>query len=209
MRYILKFSEPADFTQWKKDHPEAKYKDLSRAYRSETRVVKQNLRASLRAEQHALCCYCECRLPGDDFHIEHFKPKDKDQFPELQLEYNNMHACCQSQYSKDGNDTCGHRKGNFFSSNLVSPLEPDCADHFSYSWDGSVTGIDPRGSVTIKKLNLNSLLLQESRKNLLDYFIDNFDEEHLNGAIAQHLDVNNEEYGEYFTMVSQLFRPYP
>lgn len=205
MRYISKSPEPPDFSAWKIAHPDASYKDLSRAFTSATRIVKDNLRAALKAEQHALCCYCECRISDDDFHIEHFKPKDPNLFPALQLDYNNLHACCHANLTKTDVKTCGHKKDNFYSPDLVSPLEIDCADHFSFRADGSVIGTDDRGNLTISKLNLDSEQLRESRKNLLDFFLDDLTPDKLHEAVSDHLDPTKAEYGEYYSMIYQVF----
>lgn len=204
MKYISKSQEPLEFAEWKNANPYAKYKDLARAFRPQTRMVKDNLRQFLKTEQHSLCCYCECRLVNNDFHIEHFKPKDANLFPELQLEYSNLYACCHAQPSGDDKESCGHRKGNFYSPDLVSPSESDCATHFSYLWDGAIAGTDNRGNLSIGVLNLNSQQLKESRKALLDFFIEDVPKEMLSEAVINHLDVSKAEHGEYFSMVQQL-----
>lgn len=203
MKHIIKNPEPSVFSTWKQHHPDAVYADLKRSNKS-AKAANSDLRKSLVKEQHHLCCYCECHIGDDDFHIEHFKPKDPNLFPELQLEYKNLHACCHVIPVGGEDESCGHKKGNYYSADLISPLEADCGSHFSYLMDGSMKGLDSRGELTIEKLNLNSSLLCESRKKLIDYFINDVSEESLDFEIQSHLDLNKEEYEEFYSMIEQL-----
>lgn len=205
MRRILKNYEPSVFSSWKAQNPLAGYADLKRR-NNLARSVKSDLRRYLLREQHFLCCYCECRIDEPDFHIEHFKPKDASLFPELQLEYTNLHACCHANSIGGEDESCGHRKGNYYSPLLVSPLETDCEAHFSYLLDGRMEGLDDRGTLTIEMLNLNSNLLCESRKKLIDFFLDDMNEEMRDSAIESHLNPDQAQYGEYYSMIELLFR---
>lgn len=82
-------------------------------------------------------------------------------------------------------------------------MESDCSIHFSFGFDGSIKGEDERGEKTIKMLNLNSSLLRDSRKNLIDYFID-LKEEELSSEISSHLNLSHALHGEYYTMIKYL-----
>lgn len=192
------------FSSWKASNPNASYADL-KCRINLAKSAKTDLRLSLLREQHHLCCYCECRIDEPDFHIEHFRPKDPNLFSELQLEYSNLHACCHANPLGGEDESCGHKKGNYYSPMLVSPSEMDCETHFSYLLDGRVEGLDDRGELTIEKLNLNSNLLCESRKRLIDFFIDDIPEEMRDSAIESHLDLSKSEYGEYYSTIKQLF----
>lgn len=203
MKFINKVKEPTSFTDWKKRNPNAKFKDL-------IGKEKKDIRNSLLKEQHSLCCYCECRISNnyadesESFHIEHFKPKDKDKFPQLQLEYSNLHASCIKNKSNDSDIHCGHRKGNEYSDSLISPLEEDCASHFVYELDGTIVYTDHRGKETIRILHLDSNLLNISRKKLIDYFLFDVEENNLENEISCHLDESLSTFGEFYTMIEYL-----
>lgn len=204
MRKIYKREEPAEFADWKGAHPNVTYSDLSSTRGEGTGQVKKILRKALLDEQHGLCCYCECKISGEDFHIEHFKPKGIGYFPELQLEYSNLHASCKAQAVGHENDTCGHKKKEQYDPLLISPLAEDCSTHFEYNMRGEIKGIDDAGLITVNMLNLDSVLLNRSRKELLDYFLDYTDEESLQSEIQIHLDQSRDTYGEFFSMIEYL-----
>lgn len=204
MKHIEKQSEPDDFVRWKQKYPDATYSDLGRDKKYPgAQKARWCLRASLVNEQKGLCCYCETRIDNGDFHVEHFYPKAEGLFPALQLEYLNLHACCRKQASGGVDDYCGHKKANQFSPNLISPLMPDCSKHFQYDMAGGVVGVDVMGSETVSILNLNSILLQRSRKNLIEYFEDLNDSEY-SDEIARHLDPDANPLGEFYTTIEYL-----
>lgn len=201
MKHIVKSHAPADFENWKASHPDATFKSLGF---SSAGVAKTALRQSLIAEQGGLCCYCEIRIDNGDFHIEHFRPKG--QFPELQLDYSNMHACCRREAVGGESECCGHKKKDEFSPDLVSPLEPDCASHFIYNvHDGGIEGTDLRGRKTIEMLNLNSALLRLSRRSLIEEFEDLSDDDYA-AEIARHLSPDSCPQGEFFSAIEYLHR---
>lgn len=199
MKYIHKNNEPIEFTQWKNDHPGLLYNDLYGLYD----LVKRTLKNSLISEQKHLCCYCECCIESSTSHIEHFKPKDSNgPYAHLQLDYNNLLASCGIKPSGI-NEHCGHKKSNDYSSNLVSPLEPDCSSHFTYKMNGEINGKDGRGEYTINLLHLDSSLLDEKRKNLIDFFLELGDED-MDEEIAIHLDETGAQLNEFYTMIEYL-----
>ena len=205
MKYIQKQAEPLLFTQWKAAHPGAKYSvDLCNVSDATARAAKAALKNSLLAEQKYICCYCECRISDANSHIEHFKPKDPTQFPHLQLEYSNLFASCTKQPTGSPDEHCGHKKDNFYSTDLISPLETDCSNHFAYKMDGTIEGTDVRGRLTVEKLHLDSALLDSQRKRLIDDFINIDDEAELQSEITEHLDTSKVVLGEFFTMVEYL-----
>lgn len=198
MKYIVKSAEPTGFTNWKAANPKASYSDI-------TRHVKSWLKQSLLEEQHYICCYCECRIDSNNSHIEHFKPKARDKYPELQLSYSNLHASCGCNISKGEDIHCGHKKSNEYSPLLVSPLEKDCHTHFGYTLDGGISGKSNRGEESIRILHLDSELLKEQRKTLIDYFLDIPNPETLQDEINSHLNTTNPQFGEFYTMIELLF----
>lgn len=161
------------------------------------------MRASLIAEQKGICCYCERDIQSGDYHIEHFRPKGTGLFPGLQLEYSNLHASCGSSPTGDADEHCGHKKSNIFSNALISPLEPDCATHFSYDCAGGIMGIDNRGIETVKILNLNSGLLKRSRRGVIEYFED-LEELEFEQELQIHLDVSKYPISEFYSAIEYL-----
>ncbi|MGM9749383.1 MAG: retron system putative HNH endonuclease [Candidatus Cryptobacteroides sp.] len=205
MKHIKKNAEPTQFADWKTANPNARYKDdLCNFKDGAALTARTALKRSLLSEQKYICCYCECRVSDSNSHIEHFRPKDASQFPQLQLEYSNLLASCTKTPTGLPDEHCGHKKGNFFSTDLVSPLEIDCSSHFGYMMDGSICGLDVRGSLTIQKMNLDSSLLNTKRKNLIDYFLNIDDVDEFNQEIEYHLDEGRPKLGEFFTMIDYL-----
>lgn len=205
MKYINKKTEPAVFKNWKALHPGATYKDnLSDTRDPASVAAKAALKSSLLSEQKYLCCYCECEITANTSHIEHFKPKGVPAYSGLQLDYSNLHASCTRVPTGRPEEHCGHKKGHDFSANLVSPLEPDCASHFSYLTDGTIGYTDVRGCKTISILNLGSALLNRKRKALIDYFLIDCDEEDIEAEITNHLNPDANKLGEFYTMVDYL-----
>ena len=172
MKHIVKDMEPASFSAWKTAHPGAVYNDLNQLA---NRLVKADLKQSLLTEQGYICCYCEREIAENTSHIEHFKPKDSHlPYTHLQLDYTNLHACCNLYASAAAPNICGMKKENVYDARLISPLEPDCASHFVYAYDGSVAPVagDVRAVYTIRLLGLNSAFLQAMRKAVIDNFLD-------------------------------------
>lgn len=173
MKHIVKTQEPKAFTTWKLAHPAAAYDDLNKRTNQPTKAA---LKQSLLQEQGYICCYCEREIDESSSHIEHFKPKDSHQpYTGLQLEYTNLHASCNLYSTKTSPNICGVRKDNTYCNKLISPLEPDCASHFSYSLDGRIspasTG-DERATYTIGLLGLDDAFLCLQRKAVIEIFLD-------------------------------------
>lgn len=205
MKHINKSAEPAAFSDWKARHPGATYKDdLSNTKDKDSVKTKAALKRALLAEQKYLCCYCECEIDSATSHIEHFKPKGLPEYSSLQLDYNNLHASCTKVPTGQKEEHCGHKKGDSFSTNMVSPLEPDCSRHFSYLINGTIGHTDARGEDTIRILNLDSALLNSKRKKFIDYFLIDCDEENLEEEITCHLDTGSGKLGEFYTMIDYL-----
>lgn len=193
MKHIKKNKEPEAFTKWVKKNSKKSWDEFVR----EGGEIKGVLNNTLLEEQGYLCCYCECRV--DSYHIDHFKPKGK--FPKERFSYSNLHISCTTQGEKA---RCGHKKLEEFSNDLISPLEEDCALHFSYTTTGKIVGLDQRGEETIRICNLNSQALTDMRKVLIDSFLfydDNLREE----EIKKHLDSSKPQLGEFYTMIEYLY----
>lgn len=193
MKHIKKNKEPEAFTKWVKKNPKKSWDEFVK----KSGEIKDILNNTLLEEQGYLCCYCECEVSS--YHIDHFKPKGK--FPKERFSYNNLHISCTTQRDKA---RCGHKKLEEFSKDLISPLEVDCASHFSYTTTGKIVGLDQRGEETIRICNLNSKALIEMRKSLIDSILfcdDNSREE----EIKKHLDSTKPKLGEFYTMIEYLY----
>lgn len=198
MKHINKYKiEPSEFTDWKNSNPMGTFKNLNAT------PEKEILKKALIEEQKSLCCYCESLITANDSHIEHFKPKGGGQFPEEQLVYANLHASCIKRPTGSTLEHCGHRKGNYFSANLISPLEQDCQNHFSYYLDGTIHDRDARGKETIETLQLDSALLDAKRKSLILSFEELDDNDRIE-QLEEHLDQSKIMLGEFYTMIAYL-----
>ncbi|MDE5959424.1 MAG: TIGR02646 family protein [Muribaculaceae bacterium] len=208
MKHIVKQAEPSAFSDWKSSYPNAEYEDLrDEAGFPGADAARLALRSSLIAEQHGLCCYCETRIDNGDFHVEHFRPKDRNRNPSfrpLQLVYDNLHACCRRVPNGINDDYCGHKKSNVFDAQLVSPLECDCSDHFQYDVNGHIAGVDQRGNLTVAILNLDSSQLVASRKRIIEYFEDLDDDADYAAEIEHHLNLTASIHGEFYSAIRYL-----
>lgn len=204
MRHITKSNEPEEFSDWKDKYPGATYKDLrDEASFAGAEVARKALRVSLLSEQKGICCYCERRIVSGDYHVEHFKPKGTGLFPELQLEYSNLHASCGVVPSGCADEHCGHKKKDVFSNDLVSPLEPDCESHFIFDCDGGIDGSDKRGVETVKILNLDSGLLKRSRRVMIEYF-EELDETEFEEELKNHLNPLSNPLADFYSTIEYL-----
>lgn len=81
---------------------------------------KDELRVSLLTEQGHICCYCMQRISDSRMKIEHWKSQDD--YPELQLDYNNLLGACQGgEGSPKHLQHCDTRKGN--TEITINPLD--------------------------------------------------------------------------------------
>jgi len=172
MKYIIKQYDAPLFAQWKaleNDDWKPSYNDLSNP-------EKKELKASLLKEQGYLCCYCNCRINDEQSHIEHFKPQCD--YEALALDYNNLHASCLKEQSKDSPKHCGVAKENWFEDGItISPLNTDCEQVFRYIDDGHVypKNTENHSQIFINKLNLNdSLLIKKRREAIAGWLSEDF-----------------------------------
>jgi len=209
MKYIKKNHEPESFKNWKN----LKNEDWHPIYSNLQNPEKKKVFESLLDEQGYICCYCERELKNNDYHIEHFKPKDKNKFPKFQLDYNNLLCSCQRNTNHGAPLHCGNSKGNWFNDELlISPLDSDCESKFIYTGDGHIKPSDKNVSsvvTTIKKLQLDIDKLVDLRKKAIEPFIDeNLNDDDLrnfiNGYLAEKED-NSGKYNEFFTTIKYLF----
>jgi len=153
---ISKAPEPEWFAEWKKQKSQVHHLP------PESHIENVKLRETLIDEQGSLCCYCGQGIDSGGSHIEHFRPRSK--YPDLETEYGNMHASCESKSS------CGTAKGDSFDEALcISSLEVE-EGRFFYTLEGEVRPkdhSDEAAAYMIKILNLNAIALVGMRKELL------------------------------------------
>lgn len=211
MKLINKKQEPIEFTNWKNKAN----KDWQPTYLNFQNPEKQKVFQSLLEEQGCICCYCERELKNNDYHIEHFKPKDKNLFPKLQLVYTNLHCSCQRNTTAHEPLHCGNSKDNWFDGNLlISPLDSDCKTKFIYTGDGHIKPSDVTDNsarTTIDKLKLDIDKLVDLRNKAIEPFIiDPITHEEISLDDAKkfaekYLIEKDGKYNEFFTTIKYLF----
>lgn len=196
MRFIRKGGEPQFMSQWKAAQQRAGLPVLYDLF-----PYKEKLNDVLRAEQHEICCYCQRRVnhfQGEllcGCHNEHLypenRPNDKESL-ELQMEYDNIYACCIDSRGNGGRmdylQHCGESKRNEIIPNLIQ--RADCSTFFRYNALGEIipngefstwkeyvtnedelTGIVREAYEAIKVLNLNCCTLVMFRYQMYGQFM--------------------------------------
>ena len=176
MKHIQKGKEPEFFRKWKEGESQDWNPDW--AAFDGTGEVKRNLMEHLIEEQGGICCYCNRELRDNDFHIEHFRPKERNRYPELALDYDNLLISCQRQLQSREPRHCGMKKDNWFEEGvMVSPLDQDCETRFEYLEDGRIraTNNDHGACETINRLGLDIDKLRELRKAAFEAALEDID----------------------------------
>lgn len=166
MKRIYKNDEPQEILQWKskfknKNGRVPRYSDLNEVENLPHKIFLKN---SLISEQGHICCYCCKPIDTKNSHIEHIRPKERDEYRAISLEYENLLASCQGYHDREEN--CGHSKDNVFNEKLfVSPLEENCESLFEFSDRGKIKATDgnERAAYTIEILNLDTEQLNAAR----------------------------------------------
>ena len=166
MKRIYKNDEPQEILQWKskfknKNGRVPRYSDLNEVENLPHKIFLKN---SLISEQGHICCYCCKPIDTKNSHIEHIRPKERDEYRAISLEYENLLASCQGYHDREEN--CGHSKDNAFNEELfVSPLEENCESLFEFSDRGKIKATDgnERAAYTIEILNLDTEQLNAAR----------------------------------------------
>lgn len=166
MKRIYKNDEPQEILQWKskfknKNGRVPRYSDLNEVENLPHKIFLKN---SLISEQGHICCYCCKPIDTKNSHIEHIRPKERDEYRAISLEYENLLASCQGYHDREEN--CGHSKDNAFNEELfVSPLEENCESLFEFSDRGKIKAADgnERAAYTIEILNLDTEQLNAAR----------------------------------------------
>ena len=225
MKYIKKGEEPEIFSAWKaraNDEWTPKWDDLRSP-------EKPEVHKALLQEQGYICCYCGRRIDRSESHIEHLKPRDR--FEKLELEYSNFLASCPG-YPEDEDEEgspkhrktpplathCGHKKGNWYEPELmVSPLQENCANYFSYSGFGAIRpssdpAMQPAAKETIERLGLNSPNLEAARRNAIQRLLpvlDGLTLEEIQTLILGYEQLDSEgKYVPYYAAIAYIIRQY-
>lgn len=117
---------------------------------------------SLLDEQGYVCAYCECRITAarDAHRVEHVKCRKR--YPELQLDYQNMVACCSGNTGELSH--CDRSKGDRDIS--FTPIDTRVADSISYKSDGTIKSDTRQWDDELNQvLNLNHLLIKSNRRS--------------------------------------------
>ncbi|MDF5726209.1 MAG: TIGR02646 family protein [Rhizonema sp. PD37] len=142
---------------------------------------KDELRASILTEQGHICCYCMQRISDSRMKIEHWKSQDD--YPELQLDYNNLLGACQGgEGSPKHLQHCDTRKGN--TEITINPLDTikNCEDVIRFLGNGQIYSEDSAIDTELNDiLNLNTETLINHRKEVLDLAIRQLSSEYPKG----------------------------
>lgn len=209
MKKIDKFPSPVWFETWKQDFRnlngrEAHYKDEFSMNDAAGNARRVRLRKSLVEEQGYICCYCMKRIFVDDSHIEHFWPKDE--FETVELDYNNLLASCNGEGTIEMDDYCGHKKNNWYSEDMISPIETEIESLFRYSTDGRIHSVSRRNSSKVAQeminhLGLNSFHLQRARRAAIQasevYDEEEYTEDEIRSFIDFYFHKDNGKYVPY------------
>ena len=170
MKHIPKTAEPTAFTQWKIG--EDPNWNPGWGELDSSRTMKTLVKKALLDEQGNICCYCGIGLTDTDSHIEHFRPRHGVYaFPQGEIEYANLLACCLPEKQDAAKNHCGMKKGAADPGQIVSPLDPTCEARFSYASNGEIeahTKTDAIALNTISKLGLDIAFLTKHRYEALE-----------------------------------------
>lgn len=140
----------------------------------------RSLQDQLNIDQGGVCCYCGAKLYYPDsqhYSVEHVSPRTSN--PELVGEYKNLLLSCHSSEEERSEikRTVTRRKDRKYNyhcdetkeDNILhyTPLQQDCASHFTYQLNGEVDGNDNDAKEDIQTLNLNCKRLTSRRLELL------------------------------------------
>ncbi|BDA71255.1 hypothetical protein CAL7716_054210 [Calothrix sp. PCC 7716] len=161
MKLIIKAKEPKSLLEHRLQ-PFADYDNYPH---------KDELRASLLSEQGYICCYCMQRIQDDKMKIEHWRSQDE--YPDLQLDYNNLLGACEGGQGLPKHlQHCDTKKGNAVLT--INPLDSlkNCENVIKYHLNGQMYSDDIMINEELNKiLNLNVQILKENRKKILDVLI--------------------------------------
>ena len=171
MKYIIKRSEPYELQHWFKQETviDGKRKRINCGYDDMPSEVKAAVKKQLLEEQGWLCCYTGRSIDEHFSHIEHFKPQSKFNENNEDVDYKNLLAA----FPGSSASKCpygAHAKDDWYDEKLVSPLNKDCEQRFSFNLVGEIshaTG-DIGSKETIEHLKLNHDELNALRRSAIE-----------------------------------------
>ena len=175
MKLIIKSQEPEDFHEWK----QLANDDWQPSWTGMPGDIKRSLHQSLIAEQGGICCYCGRRIDASESHIEHFHPRGRNSFPELEIIYANLLASCQRNVQPGAPLHCGKKKGKWFDERLtLSPLDAESEHRFRFGSNGPIMPLDEGDDgarLTIEHLGLDIDKLRALRRSAIEGVISELD----------------------------------
>ncbi|MFI3205707.1 MAG: retron system putative HNH endonuclease [Clostridia bacterium] len=178
---IIKSIEPDVMKKFKKHNNPKSWDD----YKGD---IKQPIKEYiLENEQFHSCAYCEVKIEDiHKAHIEHIKPKSKQEFSNLFQDYDNLIVSCNTAKH------CGNAKGDKYSNLFINPVIDNPEDFLTYNLaDGKIISKNPdpyivsRVNETIDTLNLNSKALVNARKHYI-LELQYYDENDLDIMLSNH-----------------------
>lgn len=177
MKRIVKQASPEWFENWKTNYrlnnaKEPHYKNDFSTNDVEGADRRRKLRETLVTEQGKICCYCMQRIDVNSSHIEHFFPKEK--FLDKDLSYDNLFASCNGDGRNISYDEhCGHRKGDWWRNDMISPTDMEVEKVFKYSANGKISSVSGRKTSNvaqemIQNLGLDSYHLERNRRKAIE-----------------------------------------
>lgn len=115
-------------------------------------------KTALKEASYDKCMYCESKISHiDHAHVEHFKPKAADKFPELEFSWENLgYACpkCNNNKSDKFHDDCPY----------IDPYSENPSEYFfAYGTFLMIKNGSERSELTIRDIGLNRPELLEKR----------------------------------------------
>ena len=207
MKKIIKGESPEWFEKWKdafreRTGREPHYKDDFSTSNVNGAKRRKRLRKQLVEEQGYICCYCMKRISEKTSHIEHFMPKDA--FKEKDLLYENLFASCNGEGELGKmREYCGHRKGNWYREDMISPADSIVERAFKYSLNGHIISnaneeTSDIAQEMIENFGLDTYHLVRSRKEAIENSEVFDDEEYSPEEIQDFIDYYSErDNGKY------------
>ena len=171
MKWIVKGKEPQSLLEHRLK-PFTNYGNYSK---------KDELRVSLLTEKGHICCYCMQRISDYRMKIEHWKSQDD--YPNLQVDYNNLLGACKgNEGSPKHLQHCDTKKSN--TEITINPIDTikNCEDFIKYRGNGEIYSGDEAINYELDEvLNLNIQTLANNRREVLYLVIQKLTKERLKG----------------------------
>ena len=169
MILVNREAEPDGFSAvsaaWKQEFEEKQRQDSRLSSSQFWSTVRQRAEMKeyaeiLRQRFHGKCAFCESKK--EDLQIEHFRPKDRNKYPELMFVWENWLMACSD---------CNKKKGTKFplengEACFIDPATVNPAEHIDF-FESHILSQTKRGKITIQEIQLDRTLLTEDRARWL------------------------------------------